>query len=116
MGSAARASSVFSSKGGISSAKRIFSDTGTLTLYTRFPSMAEATRPPDRAGLVLSGWPSIWAARLIRSVWDRGLPIKRLAPRMPATIQAELLPRPRAMGMLFSWMIFSPGSFLPQIS
>ena len=31
-------------------------------------------QPPDWAGLVLSGWPSIWAARLIKSEWDRGLP------------------------------------------
>ena len=102
VGSTPRAFSVLSSNGGIITAKLILPETGTETLYTRLPSMAEATRPPEIAGLVLSGCPSICAARLMRSLCDIGEPSMRFAPKIPATMHAEELPRPRAIGMLFS--------------
>ena len=51
-----------------------------------------------------------------RTISDKvnGLPKKRLAPISPATIQAELLPNPLAMGISLCCSIFNPGSFFPH--
>ena len=78
--------------------------------------MAAVTCPPRMAGVELSGWPSMVAAIWMMSSRLRGEPRRQLAPISPATMQAELLPRPRAMGMAFSWRIRRPGRGLPQIS
>ena len=64
--------------------------------------MAETVNPPKIAGVVLSGCPSILQAKLINVSWSNGLPNNSFAPVIPATMQAELLPIPLAIGILFS--------------
>ena len=44
------------------------------------------------------------------------MPSRALAPRMPATMQAELEPRPRAIGMVFFWVMRSPFIGIPSWS
>ena len=86
---AARAASVRSSNSGMKTANRMRSETGTLTVYTRSPSITAVTSPPNRAGAVLSGWPSSSAARSDRSSRDRGDPNSVLAPSRPAARQRK---------------------------
>ena len=42
-------------------------------------------------------------------------PSRALAPMMPATMQAELEPRPRAIGISLRWVMRRPFSGMPQL-
>ena len=85
-----------------------------MTQCTFLPSNTAVTIPPSKAGAVLSGCPSICAARSTRSSAVSGFPSNVFAPTSPATIHAELEPSPLAIGILFVWRIFNPFIFLPH--
>ena len=63
-------------------------------------SVTASWQPPRRAGVTLSGCPSIEVAMLSRWFLENGFPVISFAATRPATIAAELLPRPRARGIL----------------
>ena len=78
--------------------------------------MTLVTKPPSMAGATLSGWPSMAVASVSICRLVSLPPSRALAPRMPATMQAELEPRPRAMGISLRWVIRSPRSGMPSWS
>ena len=59
----------------------------------------DTTKPPAKAGAILSGWPSISLAMLIFSSIDQVAPAKISAMAIPATMAEDDDPKPRAVGM-----------------
>ena len=104
-GRAARMADVERGLSGMKSTARRSRGGSKRTVSGRPSTMAMTTKPPRRAAVALSGWPSISIESVSSRRWSRPLPVSASAATRPATVAAADEPRPRAMGTWFCiWM------------